>query len=111
MEPNTTVNSVVDAIPTPPASSVAPSSVTSPLPRPRRHPLKPGGHKESDLILYMDHGLNNVQLRVDNRGQKAGVAGVDVDGYVHFGEVEKDLEALVDVIWVSGSRMRIPQYM
>jgi hypothetical protein len=92
------------AMPTPPASSVAPSSVTSPLPRPRRHPLKPGSPKESELIRYLDRGLNNVQQRVDNRRQ---TTKVDLPGYQHFGEVEKDIEALIDVVWVSGSRMAL----
>lgn len=90
---------------TPPASSVAPSSLSSPLPTPRRHPLKPGGPKESELIRYLDNGINNVQKKVENRLQKnyGGVTGVAA--YRTFGEVEKDLEGLVDVVWVSGSRM------
>lgn len=92
-------------MPTPPASSVAPSSLTSPLPRPRRHPLKPGSPKESELIRYLDHGINNVQLHVDNRLQEADGATGAVEGYHHFGQVEKDLEPLIDVVWVSGSRM------
>lgn len=102
----------MDAIPTPPASSLAPSSHASPLPAQRRHPLKPGGSKESELIRYLDHGLNDVQKRVDNRLQKQnstegnanGGFGAKSEGYDTFGDVEKDLEGLIDVVWVSGSR-------
>ena len=90
------------AVLTPPASSVAPSSQASPLPQPRRHPLKPGSSKESDVIIYLDNSLNNVQKRVENRLQD------EEDHYSSFAEVERDLTGLVDVVWVSGSRMHIP---
>jgi hypothetical protein len=93
-------------LPTPPASSVAPSQHASPLPQPRRHPLKPGGPKESELIRYLDHSINNVQKRVDNRvsNRKIKPALGEVGGYGAFAEVAKDLDGLVDVVWVSGSR-------
>lgn len=87
--------------PTPPASSMA-----SPLPKPRRYPLQPGGMKESELIRYLDHGVNQIQKRVDNRvtnRKKPALLGQE-DGYRVFWEVAKDLDGLVDVVWVSGSR-------
>ncbi|KAF2273455.1 uncharacterized protein EI97DRAFT_383565 [Westerdykella ornata] len=94
---------------TPLASSVAPSSITSPLPQPRRHPLKPGSPKESELIRYLDHGLNAVQLRVENRLQKPAKDSSEIRGYQHFGEIERDIEPLIDVLWVSGSpNLQVP---
>jgi hypothetical protein len=94
------------AFPTPPASSATPSQHASALPQPRRHPLKPGGPKESELIRYLDHGVNNIQKRVDNRvtSRKGKPALGKEDGYSAFWEVAKDLDALVEVVWVSGSR-------
>ena len=94
-------------IPTPPASSVAPSQHASPLPQPRKHPLKPGGPRESDLIRYLDHGVNRIQKRVDNRmtNRKLKPVPGEEEGYKAFWEVAKDLDGLVDVVWVSGSRM------
>lgn len=91
---------------TPPASSVAPSQHASPLPQPRRKPLQPGGPKESELIRYLDHGLNNVQKNVDNRvtHRKMKPTVGEEAGYSSFSEVARDLDALVDVVWVSGSR-------
>lgn len=103
-----------EGMPTPPASSVAASSVVPPLPQPRRHPLKPGGPKESELIHYLDQNINKVQKKVDNRISKERKrrnsvtgTGPGLEGYQSFVEVEKDLEGLVDVIWVSGSRTSI----
>lgn len=94
-------------LPTPSASSATASQQSSPLPRPRRHPLQPGGTKESELIRYLDHGLNQIQKRVDNRvtHRKTPALLGQEDGYRAYWEVVKDLDGLVDVIWVSGSRM------
>jgi hypothetical protein len=98
--------------PTPPASSVAHSQHASALPQPRRHPLKPGGAKESELIRYLDHGVNSIQKRVDNRvtNRKTKPALGEDEGYSAFFEVAKDLDALVDVVWVSGSRKTLSCY-
>lgn len=95
-----------DKLPTPPTSSAAPSQHASPLPQPRKHPLKPGGPRESDLIRYLDHGINRIQKRVDNRmtNRKLKPAPGEEEGYRAFWEVAKDLDGLVDVVWVSASR-------
>lgn len=98
---------------TPPASSATTSQHASLLPQPRRHPLKPGGPKESELIRYLDHGVNGIQKRVDNRTTNRKIKPVqgEGDGYGGFVDVAKDLEALVDVVWVSGSRMPLPAHV
>jgi hypothetical protein len=97
-------------LPTPPASSAAASQHPSPLPQPRRRALQPGGTKESELIRYLDHGLNQIQKRVDNRvtHRKTPALLSQAEGYRAFWEVAKDLDGLVDVVWVSGSRMCLP---
>ncbi|KAJ4988129.1 hypothetical protein SVAN01_06381 [Stagonosporopsis vannaccii] len=98
-------------LPTPPASSASASQHPSPLPQPRRHPLQPGGTKESELIRYLDHGLNQIQKRVDNRvthRRTPALLGQE-EGYRAFWEVAQDLDGLVDVVWVSGSpNLQIP---
>jgi hypothetical protein len=93
-------------IPTPPASSIASTYEPNPLPRHRKHPLNPGGPKESELIRYLDQSVGRVQLRVQNRAniRKSPVIGDDGKGYRTFAEAAKELEGLADVIWVSGSR-------
>ncbi|KNG51971.1 hypothetical protein TW65_00986 [Stemphylium lycopersici] len=98
-------------LPTPPASSAAPSQHASPLPQPRKHPLKPGGPRESDLIRYLDHGVNRIQKRVDNRmtNRKLQPVPGEEEGYKAYWEVAKDLDGLVDVVWVSASpNLQIP---
>jgi hypothetical protein len=68
--------------------------------------LRPGGSKESELIRYLDHGINGIQKRVDNRvvNRKTQPAPGEDGGYSAYYEVAKDVDALVDVVWVSGSR-------
>ncbi|KAF5846061.1 hypothetical protein GGP41_008567 [Bipolaris sorokiniana] len=98
-------------LPTPPASFAAPSQHPSPLPQPRKHPLKPGGPRESDLIRYLDHGINSIQKRVDNRmtNRKLKPETGEEQGYSAFWEVARDLDGLVDVVWVSASpNLQIP---
>ncbi|KAF1851390.1 uncharacterized protein K460DRAFT_253869, partial [Cucurbitaria berberidis CBS 394.84] len=83
----------------------------SPLPQPRRHPLKPGGPKESELIRYLDHAINSIQKRVDNRVTHKQVkpAPGQEEGYSAFWQAAKDVDGLVDVVWVSGSpNLQIP---
>ena len=53
------------------------------------------------------HGVNRIQKRVDNRmtNRKLKPVPGEEEGYKAFWEVAKDLDGLVDVVWVSGSRM------
>ena len=92
-----------DNLPTPPASSVAPSIHGPPLPRPRKHPLPPGGAKESSLIFYLENALTNISKRVQNRHVNELLRG-ELKGYPTFVEYAKDIDGLVDVIWVTNSR-------
>ena len=100
------LNAFPEHIPTPPASSIASTNQPSPLPLHRKHPLKPGGPKESELIHYLDQNVGKVQVRVHNRVniRKSPVIGDDGKGYNTFAEAARDLEGLVDVVWVSSSR-------
>lgn len=112
----------------PPPSSVASSNTTFGLPHPRKSPLKAGGNKESSFIRYVDQQILHIQRRFAKRDASHGDQGVkevddegrimqeastkkldewyDVPGYSSFGAAAKDVEQLVDVIWVSGTRMR-----
>jgi hypothetical protein len=101
--------SYTDDLLTPPESSFAPSIQTAPsvhtaapLPQPRKHPLPSGGQKETSLIFYLDRALDNVGKRATNRHVQELLPG-EVAGYKSFADVVKDLDPLVDVVWVSST--------
>lgn len=94
---------------TPPESSIAPSVQTAPsvhraapLPQPRKHPLLPGGQKETSLIFYLDRALDNVGLKASNRNVVDLLPG-EKPGYKSFIQVVKDLDPLIDIVWVSST--------
>jgi hypothetical protein len=91
----------------PPQSSVA-SSVVGILPQPRGHPLKPGSTKESTFIRYLDDNILKIQRRFAKRGSdgEGGNERLEATGYKSFSEPAKDIETLIDLIWLSGTRMR-----
>lgn len=116
----------------PPASSVA-SATPHALPHPRSTPLKPGGTKESSFIRYVDNQILHIQRRFAKRDAHLKRSGVremdeegreleevnddasmgqlgrpdewrDVPGYPTFADAARDVEELVGVTWVSGTR-------
>lgn len=114
-----------DGMGEPPGGFIHPSSLTSPapssfststatpssLPRQRAHPLKPGSIKETALINHIDKSIMMVNRRHAKKFSSA-IGEQDIPaaerGYESFKEVVKDLEAIVDIVWVSGTRMLAP---
>ncbi|MCJ1257146.1 hypothetical protein MMC24_004971 [Lignoscripta atroalba] len=95
-------------LPSPPQSTItSPSSVSSTLPQPRLHPLKPGGSKESNFIDYVDRKLLDISRRYEKRFnadmQDQSASEAEGRGYESFGEVAKDMGSVLDVVWVSGT--------
>lgn len=91
----------------PPSSTTGSTSFAgAALPTPRSHPLKAGSPKETAFINYVDKGIQEVGRRFAlKRGVEEGFEGEDGgDGYTRFGEAARDLEKLVEVVWVSGTR-------
>jgi len=92
----------------PPSSATSASTASSALPRPRNTPLKPGSGKESSFIDYVDNKLLGVSRRYEKRYnanfEDQTTSGIEERGYESFGQVAKDLENVVDVVWVSGTR-------
>lgn len=94
-------------LPSPPSSTVSPPSTNSILPHPRSNPLKPGSAKESSFIDHVDQKLLGISRRYEKRFNAKLEEGPSSDlegrGYEEFDGVAKDLDALADVIWVSGT--------
>ena len=102
-------------LPSPPASTITSVSTATPaLPRPRANPLKPGSSKESSFIDYVDNKLLGISRRYEKRYnadfEDEATSGIEGRGYESFGELAKDLEAVIDVVWISGTRMK-PQIL
>lgn len=102
-------------LPSPPASTVTSASTATPaLPRPRANPLKPGSSKESSFIDYVDNKLLGISRRYEKRYnadfEDEATLGIEGRGYESFEELAMDLEAVIDVVWVSGTRMK-PQVL
>lgn len=109
----------------PPPSSVASTSTAgSTLPSPRSHPLKAGSAKELAFRNYVDKHISSIQRRyalkfsgendeADDMG--GGLAAASIPGmpkrqsigadagYESFREVARDIEKVVEVVWVSGT--------
>ncbi|KAL9009264.1 MAG: hypothetical protein Q9173_005690 [Seirophora scorigena] len=95
-------------LPSPPQSSVnSPPPPRSLLPSPRSKPLRPGSSKEGDLISYIEQKLLAVSRRYENRISAAlsGEENPDVEGrgYKDIGEQLRELDPVVDVVWISGT--------
>ena len=100
-------------LPSPPISSVdTASSASTVLPHPRSTPLKTGATKESSFIDYVDRKLLGVSRRYEKRYnsefEDEPSSDIEGRGYESFGELTKDMEALIDVVWVSGTRKAFP---
>lgn len=91
-----------------PSLSAASNAPTT-LPRTRSNPLKSGSFKEKSFIMFVDQELLEISRRYRKRfkiglADKPVLAADDV-GYESFVPLAKDMESIIDVIWVSGTRM------
>lgn len=107
------------------------------LPAPRSSPLRSGGAKESAFIRHADREVLRIQRRFNKRTEDTGYVPVvtesdehgrviqskpeatsqaylpaserwsDVTGYRTFGEAWRDVVALVQLVWISGTRKLI----
>ena len=100
------------SLPSPPASSHRSGSVEpSHLPRTRIHPLKSGSAKESSVIYYLDDKLLAISRGYERRieentrnGERICTEG-GTRGYTTFGQMAQDLDKVIDVVWITASRM------
>lgn len=83
------------------ASSVR--SLAGGLPHPRRQALRPGSAKEDLVRRYVSDRLLHISRRFV---KKYGIAepGDTVVGYMSMGELCRDVDALLNSLWKSGTR-------
>ncbi|KAL4901802.1 hypothetical protein BDW74DRAFT_70393 [Aspergillus multicolor] len=111
--------------PVPSTSTVTPSV----LPKQRTHPIRSGSMKEATVINHVDRTILAINRRHAKKfssvyeqlqtpqnsmastsvGSKSGIVEDKERGYESFKEVVKDIEGVVDVLWVSGTpSLQIP---
>ncbi|KAG5288739.1 DMC1-like protein [Histoplasma capsulatum G186AR] len=98
---------IASSLPSPPASSVnSNSTVTPSLPQQRKQSLRPGSAKEMTVINFVDSHIIAINRRHAKKFSSAFAEDeCEADrGYENFREVAKDMETIVDVLWVSGTR-------
>ncbi len=94
------------SLPSPAPSHASTSSMTSNLPHPRAKPLRAGSAKEDAARRYVEERLLHVSRRYTKKFQtKEDREEGEMKGYERFGEVARDLGEVVDVIWLSGTRI------
>lgn len=106
-------------LPSPPASVASGTAAGSLLPAQRSRPIPAGSSKESNLIAYVDRMVMSINRRhakkfsaafsqdfevVRECGPEENSEASEGAGYEGFEEVARDIERLVDVLWVSGTR-------
>lgn len=98
------------SLPSPAPLASAPSDFLTPLPRPRNRALRPNSNKEDMVRNYASAKLMHVARRYVKKLGDAAPGG-EVEGYTRFAELCADLDAVVNVLWLSGTReSRIPHY-
>jgi hypothetical protein len=99
---------IPQTLPSPAPNHASSSSTASNLPHPRSHPLRAGSAKEDAARRYVEGRLLHISRRYTKKFQPPEENEKDdVKGYVSISEVAKDLGEIVDVVWLSGTRMSI----
>lgn len=94
------------SLPSPSPSTFSSSSTASDLPHPRTNPLRAGSAKEDAARRYVEGRLLHVSRRYAKKFQPREEGETDaVVGYESFADVARDLGEVVDVVWLSGTRM------
>lgn len=93
----------IRTLPSPAPSATSTTRSATSLPHPRGRPLIPGSAKEDKVRSYVEAQLLYISRRYI---KKFSIENPDdeVSGYRSIGELCKDVEALVDILWLSATR-------
>jgi hypothetical protein len=89
------------ASPAPSNASAVPGLIALPLRR--QHPLRAGSEKEIALINYLDGKMLRISRRYGKKFTDAN-ENDDSPGYTGIDQVIADIDPLIDVAWISGTR-------
>ena len=93
------------------------------LPVPRVHTLRPGSSKETAFVNHVDKKLleisgryerrfnNDLDIGHPSRGFNTVCVMESNTGYQSFADVAKDLVAVIDVVWVCGTRRSLLSFL
>lgn len=79
-------------------------SQQSPLPHPRKKALRPGGNLQERVRNQADRILSDVSRRLIRKGSGPSYEG-DSGGYMSVDQLCKDLDGIINTLWLSGTRM------
>ncbi|KAK4234898.1 hypothetical protein C8A03DRAFT_18275 [Achaetomium macrosporum] len=98
----------VPSMPSPAPSSTSTIKSVSGLPHPRSHALRPGSAKEDQVRHFVSDRVNHITRRFLKRTGKAP-PGSEVEGYNSMRDLCKDLEGVINIVWLSGTpNLQIP---
>jgi hypothetical protein len=98
---------LVPTLPSPAPSSASTRSVAG-LPHPRVHALRPGSAKEDKVRNYVADRISHISRRFIKRSDPDDRSV----GYKSMSELCKDLDSLINIIWLSGTRQfPFPMFM
>ena len=93
-----------ESAPSPNPSSVSTTNQSRRLPTPRIHRLRPGSQKEIALINYLDDKILRITRRYAKKFSNENRDGDDTPGYTSYDQFVADVDPLIDVVWISGTR-------
>ncbi|KAH8177800.1 subunit 11 of the general transcription factor TFIIH domain-containing protein [Sarocladium implicatum] len=95
-------------LPSPAPSGSSSTRPSGSLPHPRGRSLQPGSNKEAMTTRYVEERLLHINRRYIKKFSSAE-PGDSLAGYTNFGEVCRDLDGVVNVLWLSGTpSLQIP---
>ena len=100
---------VPQSLPSPAPTTSSVMSVAG-LPHPRAHALRPGSAKEDQVRNFVSDRMAHMTRRFLKKTGGGSPGNDDVVGYTSVAELCKDLEEVINIIWLSGTRRYSPQH-
>ncbi|KAK4148439.1 hypothetical protein C8A00DRAFT_38992 [Chaetomidium leptoderma] len=93
---------IPQSLPSPAPTTSTVGSVSG-LPHPRSHALRPGSAKEDQVRNWVSERLAHMTRRYLKKQGEAPPDSDDLMGYTSMGEMCKDIEDVINIVWKSGT--------